>query len=61
MRYTEAYILWASDTAGCQRMATQAVPDMIMVMGVTGSGKSYFINKLRKDAVLEGSGLNSGK
>lgn len=40
-------------------MATQAVPDMIMVMGVTGSGKSYFINKLRKDAVLEGSGLNS--
>lgn len=34
---------------------------MILVMGVTGSGKSYFINKLVEDSVTEGSGLRSGK
>jgi predicted GTPase len=33
---------------------------MILVMGVTGSGKSYFINKLAKGAVLEGHGVRSG-
>ncbi|KAL1648301.1 hypothetical protein SLS61_006992 [Didymella pomorum] len=32
---------------------------MILVMGVTGSGKSYFINKLAKGAVLEGHGVRS--
>jgi predicted GTPase len=34
---------------------------MILVMGVTGSGKSYFINKLVEGSVAEGSGLRSGK
>jgi predicted GTPase len=35
--------------------------DMIIVMGVTGSGKSYFINKLAQGSVSEGGGLHSGK
>lgn len=34
---------------------------MILVMGVTGSGKSYFINKLVQGAVAEGDGLRSGR
>jgi len=38
-----------------------AKPSMILVMGVTGSGKSYFINKLVEDSVTEGAGLRSGK
>jgi signal recognition particle GTPase len=33
---------------------------MILVMGVTGSGKSYFINKLAKNAVVEGHSVRSG-
>jgi len=33
---------------------------MILVMGVTGSGKSYFINQLKSGAVEEGPGLRSG-
>ncbi|KAH6629648.1 P-loop containing nucleoside triphosphate hydrolase protein [Boeremia exigua] len=32
---------------------------MILVMGVTGSGKSYFINKLAKGSVVEGHGVRS--
>ncbi|KAJ4987558.1 hypothetical protein SVAN01_07015 [Stagonosporopsis vannaccii] len=32
---------------------------MILVMGVTGSGKSYFINKLAEGSVAEGPGLRS--
>jgi len=40
------------------------VPDeplgMVLVMGVTGSGKSYFINKLSEGSVKEGPGLESG-
>ncbi|KAF1850456.1 uncharacterized protein K460DRAFT_412159 [Cucurbitaria berberidis CBS 394.84] len=32
---------------------------MILVMGVTGSGKSYFINKLAQGSVTEGAGLRS--
>lgn len=34
---------------------------MVLVMGVTGSGKSYFINKLVEGSVAEGAGLRSGK
>jgi predicted GTPase len=35
---------------------------MILVMGVTGSGKSYFINKLANGgAVVEGHTLKSSK
>jgi len=32
---------------------------MILVMGVTGAGKSYFINKLQTGAALEGKNLRS--
>ena len=32
------------------------VLSMILVMGVTGSGKSYFINKLAGDDVVETGG-----
>ncbi|KAF2110482.1 P-loop containing nucleoside triphosphate hydrolase protein [Lophiotrema nucula] len=32
---------------------------MILVMGVTGAGKSYFINKIAEGTVLEGRGLRS--
>lgn len=35
------------------------VTDMVLVMGVTGAGKSYFINKLKEGAVEEGEGLQS--
>lgn len=34
---------------------------MILVMGVTGSGKSYFINKLAQGAVAEGHKLRSSE
>jgi predicted GTPase len=34
---------------------------MILIMGVTGSGKSYFINKLADGAVVEGHSLKSSK
>lgn len=34
---------------------------MILVMGVTGSGKSYFINKVSEGSVVEGAGLRSGE
>jgi len=33
--------------------------DMILLMGVTGAGKSFFINKLVEGAVLEGPNLQS--
>jgi hypothetical protein len=33
---------------------------MILVMGVTGSGKSFFVNKLAEQTVSEGPGLRSG-
>jgi predicted GTPase len=37
-----------------------AAPSMIVVMGVTGAGKSYFINQLAgKDVVQEGADLDS--
>lgn len=37
-------------------------PSMIVVMGVTGSGKSYLINRLAgKEVVTEGSTLDSCK
>ena len=35
---------------------TQDVLSMILVMGVTGAGKSYFINKLADDDVAETGG-----
>lgn len=34
---------------------------LILVMGVTGAGKSYFINKLNPGSVAEGDGLGSRK
>jgi predicted GTPase len=34
---------------------------MILVMGLTGSGKSYFINQLVAGSVKEGHGMASGK
>jgi hypothetical protein len=34
---------------------------MILVMGLTGSGKSYFINQLVAGSVKEGDSLNSGE
>jgi translation initiation factor RLI1 len=37
-------------------------PSMVVVMGVTGAGKSYFINQLAgKEVVQEGSNLDSCK
>lgn len=40
----------------------EVVPSMIVVMGVTGAGKSYFINQLAgKEIVKEGSTLDSCK
>ena len=35
--------------------------DMVLVMGITGAGKSYFINKLKDGAVVEGDSLESSK
>jgi predicted GTPase len=32
---------------------------MVLVMGITGSGKSYFVNQLNPGAASEGSTLNS--
>jgi hypothetical protein len=32
---------------------------MVLLMGNTGAGKSFFANKLKEGATLEGSGLNS--
>jgi predicted GTPase len=34
---------------------------LILVMGVTGAGKSYFINRLKENSVIEGHGLRSRK
>lgn len=34
---------------------------LILVMGVTGAGKSYFINQLKPNSVTEGHGLGSRK
>lgn len=34
---------------------------LILVMGVTGAGKSYFINKLKANSVAEGHDLTSRK
>lgn len=37
-------------------------PSMVVVMGVTGAGKSYYINKLAgKEVVKEGPDLESCK
>ena len=44
-----------------QTMPSEDSPyGMILIMGVTGSGKSYFLNQLVPEAVIEGPGLNSG-
>jgi predicted GTPase len=32
---------------------------MVLVMGVTGAGKSYFINRLKDGSVVEGSTMDS--
>lgn len=33
---------------------------VILVMGVTGAGKSYFINQLKSDSAVEGHSMYSG-
>jgi predicted GTPase len=33
---------------------------IILVMGVTGAGKSYFLNQLKSQSVVEGHSLYSG-
>lgn len=38
---------------------TNQSAEMVLVMGVTGAGKSYFINKLKEGAMEEGEGLQS--
>ena len=41
-------------------LSTPTNPEnMILVMGVTGSGKSFFINKLKQNSVVEGHDLRS--
>jgi putative ribosome biogenesis GTPase RsgA len=35
--------------------------NLVLVMGVTGAGKSYFINKLKPNSVEEGHGIMSRK
>ncbi len=34
---------------------------MVLVMGIPGSGKSYFVNRLKDGAVLEGDTMESCK
>lgn len=34
---------------------------IILILGVTGAGKSYFINQLKPKSVREGHSLQSGK
>jgi predicted GTPase len=34
---------------------------MILVMGVTGSGKSFFVNRVAANSVVEGATLKAGK
>lgn len=33
--------------------------DMVLVMVVTGAGKSYFVNKLKEGAIVEGSDMDA--
>lgn len=33
---------------------------VVLVMGVTGAGKSYFLNQLKSESVVEGHSLYSG-
>ena len=40
---------------------SEALIDMVLVLGVTGAGKSYFVNQLKEGAVVEGEGLESSK
>jgi len=35
--------------------------NLVLVMGLTGAGKSYFINKLTGQNLVEGPGLKSCK
>ena len=35
--------------------------DMVLIMGITGAGKSYLINRLQEGAVVEGRGLESSE
>lgn len=35
------------------------VGGMVFIMGITGAGKSYFINKLKEGSVVESSSMNS--
>jgi predicted GTPase len=41
------------------KMAAAEDRNMILVMGLTGSGKSYFINKLTDESVVVGNTLRS--
>jgi predicted GTPase len=42
-------------------MSTATSDGMVLVMGITGSGKSYFVNQLKSGAVVEGDTLESCK
>ena len=53
----QIYIMSSSPEAA----ATTDRVGMILVMGVTGAGKSYFINKIAEDTVQEGPGLRSSE
>lgn len=35
--------------------------NLVLVMGVTGAGKSYFVNKLKPNSVEEGHSIESRK
>jgi hypothetical protein len=41
--------------------ASHEAENLIVVMGVTGAGKSYFINKLKPGSVVEGHGIRSSQ
>ena len=47
--------------ASANEIDSDVKESMIVVMGVTGSGKSHFINTLIGGAVHESGGLNSGQ
>jgi predicted GTPase len=37
----------------------EAAEGMVLVMGITGSGKSYFVNKLKEGATVIGDTMDS--
>jgi predicted GTPase len=49
------------DDYGSHQWSSLSSENQVLVMGVTGAGKSYFINRLIPDSVAEGHGLESGE